>query len=84
MCVYTLKTIFVSLYIDFSGSAIALMMAYFTKTLGTLLYIVVSGVYKECWEGCSVECWKDWGRLLRLGIPGMLMEIFKGGSIHVL
>ena len=71
---------FVSLVLDLSGSAIALMCAYFTKTLGTLVYIVMSGVCKECWEGWSMECLKDWGQMLKLGIPGMLMEIFKAGS----
>lgn len=55
------------------GSAVAQAVGYFLMFILTLIYILVSKVYKDTWEGWSTECLQDWAKFLKLCIPGMLM-----------
>ena len=47
----------------YSGSAIAQTLAYIVLCLGTFLYIVITGCYKESWGGKSIINWRVHARM---------------------
>ena len=75
------------LFLDYfhftSGSAIALMVSYLVMPVGVLLYIVMSGVYKEYWDGWTIESLRDWGPLLRLALANTVMVVVEWFSLEV-
>ncbi|XP_068945704.1 multidrug and toxin extrusion protein 1 isoform X2 [Petaurus breviceps papuanus] len=55
------------------GSALANTISQFTLTLLLFLYIVWRKLYRDTWEGWSLECLHEWDSFLHLAIPSMLM-----------
>ncbi|XP_022944944.1 protein DETOXIFICATION 49-like [Cucurbita moschata] len=51
------------------GVAIAGVWTNFNLVASLILYIVIFQVHKETWGGFSLECFKEWGKLLNLAIP---------------
>ncbi|XP_044539713.1 multidrug and toxin extrusion protein 2-like, partial [Gracilinanus agilis] len=55
------------------GSALANTISQFIQAIVLFLYIMVRKLYRETWEGWSLQCLQDWEAFLSLAIPGMLM-----------
>nr|XP_020862698.1 multidrug and toxin extrusion protein 1 isoform X2 [Phascolarctos cinereus] len=55
------------------GSALANTISQFTLTLLLFLYILWRKLYRDTWEGWSLECLNEWDSFLHLAIPSMLM-----------
>ncbi|KAM9006444.1 multidrug and toxin extrusion protein 1 isoform X1 [Sarcophilus harrisii] len=55
------------------GSALANTISQFTLTLLLFLYILWRKLYRDTWEGWSLECLHEWDSFLHLAIPSMLM-----------
>ncbi|CAH8519847.1 unnamed protein product [Schistosoma turkestanicum] len=56
------------------ASAICLSLSFACMFLCELGYILTSKVYKETWNGFSLNCaLSNWGKFFKLGIPGVLM-----------
>ncbi|KAJ8771511.1 hypothetical protein K2173_026688 [Erythroxylum novogranatense] len=51
------------------GVALAGVWTNFNLVALLIIYILVSGVHKETWDGLSMECFKQWKTLLNLAIP---------------
>ncbi|KAL3316718.1 hypothetical protein Ciccas_004625 [Cichlidogyrus casuarinus] len=72
--------------VDAWGSAISQSISYLLQPVAYIIYLLVSKLYKETWEGYRPEIWLDWGKWFRLAIPGLLMVglewwIFEIGSL---
>ncbi|XP_072496109.1 multidrug and toxin extrusion protein 1 isoform X1 [Notamacropus eugenii] len=55
------------------GSALANTISQFALTLLLFLYILWRKLYRDTWEGWSLECLREWDSFLQLAIPSMLM-----------
>ncbi|XP_001372766.3 LOW QUALITY PROTEIN: multidrug and toxin extrusion protein 2 [Monodelphis domestica] len=66
--------IFVSILdLGVPGSALANTISQFIQPIVLFLYIMARKLYRETWEGWSLQCLQDWQAFLSLAIPGMLM-----------
>ncbi|XP_008785753.2 protein DETOXIFICATION 48-like [Phoenix dactylifera] len=52
-----------------AGAALAMVWTNLNLLLCLLLFVLVSGVYKDSWVSPSADCLKGWSALLRLAIP---------------
>ncbi|KAK2831406.1 hypothetical protein Q7C36_016492 [Tachysurus vachellii] len=55
------------------GSAAASVAADYSMAIMLFVYIIYKGLYKDTWEGLSMDCLQEWDEFMRLGIPGMVM-----------
>ncbi|KAF4978176.1 hypothetical protein FZEAL_5421 [Fusarium zealandicum] len=56
----------------FSGSAVAMAVTQNLLPLILILYVrFIEG--SECWKGCSLKAFSNWGPMIRLALPGMIM-----------
>ncbi|KAI9847773.1 MAG: hypothetical protein M1838_000772 [Thelocarpon superellum] len=56
----------------FVGAPIAIVVTENLLPLGLLLYVVVVGG-RECWPGFTWRAMNNWGPMIRLALPGLLM-----------
>ncbi|KAL8257316.1 hypothetical protein R6Q59_029357 [Mikania micrantha] len=54
------------------GVAISSVLTNFNLVASLIIYIIVSGVYKNTWGGVSKKCLKEWNLLLNLAIPSCI------------
>ncbi|CAH1777052.1 unnamed protein product, partial [Owenia fusiformis] len=55
------------------GSAWVQVISYGTMLVLHIIYILVTKVYENTWQGWSLDAFQHWGTYLKLAIPGMLM-----------
>ena len=60
-----------------NGSAWAITAGYCTLLILTVLYIIISGMYKDTWRGFDLDCFLEWGQFLRLAYWGLFMMGFE-------
>lgn len=66
------------------GAAIAVSITYWVEMVLHLLYIVVSGIYKDTWTGFSKDCLIDWKPFVHLALPGMMMICLEWWCFEIL
>ncbi|KVI04753.1 protein DETOXIFICATION 49-like [Cynara cardunculus var. scolymus] len=54
------------------GVAISSVWTNFNLVASLIIYILISGVYKQTWGGLSKECFKGWNSLLNLAVPSCI------------
>ncbi|XP_042389496.1 protein DETOXIFICATION 48-like [Zingiber officinale] len=52
-----------------AGVALAMVWTNFNLLLCLILFILVSGVYRDSWVSPSVDCLRGWSELLKLAVP---------------
>ncbi|XP_074574634.1 protein DETOXIFICATION 48-like [Curcuma longa] len=52
-----------------AGVALAMVWTNFNLLLCLILFILVSGVYRDSWVNPSVDCLRGWSELLKLAVP---------------
>ena len=56
-----------------NGSAWAITAGYCTLLILTLMYIFISGIYKDTWSRFDFDCFLEWGQFLKLAYAGLFM-----------
>lgn len=57
------------LNLGIKGVALSGVWTNFNLVASLIIYIIFFGVHKETWGGFSMECFKEWKKLLNLAIP---------------
>ncbi|KAJ8766212.1 hypothetical protein K2173_021729 [Erythroxylum novogranatense] len=60
------------LNLGIKGVALSAVWTNFNLVGSLIIYVMLSGVYKETWVGISLECLKGWKSLLNLAIPSCI------------
>lgn len=58
--------------IGFGGAAISISITYWLMPILLLIYIFLA-VGGKCWNGLTMDAFRSWESLVRLGVPGIIM-----------
>ncbi|XP_069613345.1 multidrug and toxin extrusion protein 1-like isoform X1 [Ranitomeya imitator] len=71
------------LKIGVKGAALAITISSIFECLLLFSYILVRKLHLATWAGWSVECLKDWGPFLELGMPGIVIQSLKVWTFEI-
>ncbi|KAL5567809.1 hypothetical protein UlMin_024384 [Ulmus minor] len=60
------------LNLGIKGVALSGVWTNFNLVASLIIYMLISGVHKKTWGGISMECFREWKKLLNLAIPSCI------------
>ncbi|KAH9601636.1 Multi antimicrobial extrusion protein [Trypanosoma melophagium] len=77
-----IQHILVSLF-GYNGIAMGWVILFISMDIALIVYLRVTGLYRDTWGGWSRASLKNWGPLLKLAIPSLFMAFSEWSAMEV-